>query len=60
MQILWSMLVQTCRLMVGVPDYETYVRHRQEKHPGAPWMSHTEFFRERQRKRYESGAGKCC
>ncbi|MFL5813421.1 MAG: YbdD/YjiX family protein [Bdellovibrionia bacterium] len=52
---------QTFRLMVGVPDYETYVRHQKERHPTAPVLSYKEFFREAQKKRYEgSGQGKCC
>jgi uncharacterized short protein YbdD (DUF466 family) len=42
------MVVQTARLMVGVPDYQTYVVHRQTQHPGLPVMSYEEFFRERQ------------
>src|SRR5919106_6088679 len=48
---------QTARLMVGVPDYETYVTHRQTNHPGQPIMSYTEFFRERQQARYAIGKG---
>jgi uncharacterized short protein YbdD (DUF466 family) len=51
------------RLMVGVPDYDAYVRHRQRVHPGEPIMSYEEFFRERQDSRYAVGRGKlrgCC
>ncbi len=54
---------QTARLMVGVPDYETYVRHRQANHPGQPIMTYEEFFRERQNARYAVGNGRfrgCC
>ena len=54
--------MQTARLMVGVPDYETYLAHRQAHHPSEPVMSYTEFFRERQQARYGRG-GKptgCC
>lgn len=54
--------MQTARLMVGVPDYETYLAHRLAHHPSEPVMSYTEFFRERQRARYSRG-GKptgCC
>jgi uncharacterized short protein YbdD (DUF466 family) len=56
-------LTQAARLMVGVPDYETYVRHRKTAHPGAPIMTYEEFFRERQASRYAVGKGKfrgCC
>ena len=56
-------LRETSRLMVGIPDYDNYVRHRQANHPDLPVMSYEEFFRERQFNRY-SGAngriGKCC
>ena len=30
----WS--VRTARLMVGIPDYQTYVEHRRQTHPGEP------------------------
>jgi uncharacterized short protein YbdD (DUF466 family) len=56
-------VVQTARLMVGVPDYPTYVAHRQAVHPGLPAMSYEEFFRERQAARYAIGKGRfrgCC
>ena len=49
--------------MIGVPDYETYVAHRQAKHPNQPIMTYAEFFRERQQARYAIGKGRfrgCC
>ena len=60
---LYRHLRRTARLMVGVPDYETYVTHRQTRHPGEPVMTYTEFFRERQDSRYGAKSGKisrCC
>ena len=53
-------LGQAMRLMVGLPDYETYVTHAREVHPDRPVMSYEEFFRERQAARYGGGVGKCC
>ena len=53
-------LGQAMRLMVGVPDYDTYVRHIQETHPGQPVMTDEEFFRERQDARYKGRVGRCC
>jgi len=54
-------LAQGLRLMVGVPDYGTYVAHMTAQHPGVPVMSYEAFFRERQQARYGSGrAGRCC
>ena len=53
---------QSMRLMVGVPEYSTYVDHMRNTHPDQPVMSYQEFFRERQEARY-GGNGKitrCC
>jgi len=61
--IIWRRTVQTARLMVGVPDYDTYVAHRRAQHPGEPIMSYAEFFRERQAARYACERGRfkgCC
>lgn len=62
-RLVCEMVVQTARLMVGVPDYQTYVMHRQMQHPDQPVMSYEEFFRERQNARYSVGKGRfrgCC
>ena len=55
-------LAQSLRLMVGVPDYGTYLRHMEAMHPGQPAMSYAEFFRERQQARYGGAGrvGRCC
>jgi uncharacterized short protein YbdD (DUF466 family) len=54
---------RTGRLMIGIPDYQTYVSHRQTFHPHEPIMTYEEFFRERQESRYAVGQGRfrgCC
>lgn len=54
---------QTARLMVGVPDYDTYVAHRQANHPDQPVMTKPEFFRNSQDRRYggsTNGVFRCC
>lgn len=54
---------RTARLMVGIPDYQTYVEHRRAVHPEAPIMTYEEFFRERLEARYAVGKGRfrgCC
>ncbi len=59
----WQLLVRTARLMIGIPDYETYLEHRRIKHPSEPVMTYEEFFKERQDARYAFGKGKisrCC
>jgi uncharacterized short protein YbdD (DUF466 family) len=57
----WS--ARTARLMVGVPDYQTYVEHRRTVHPGQAIMSYEEFFIERQNARFACEKGRfkgCC
>lgn len=51
---------QTTRLMVGIPDYDTYVEHRRVTHPDQPVMTYEEFFIERQNSRYGGRIGRCC
>jgi uncharacterized short protein YbdD (DUF466 family) len=49
--------------MVGIPDYETYVRHRRNVHPGQRIITYQEFFRERRDARYAVSKGRfraCC
>ncbi|MFC5473167.1 YbdD/YjiX family protein [Paraherbaspirillum soli] len=55
-------LGQSMRLMVGVPEYSTYVTHMETNHPDQPVMSYEEFFRERQEARYGGNGriGRCC
>ena len=53
-------LGQAMRLMVGVPEYSTYLEHMESTHPDQPVMSYEEFFRERQEARYGNGKGGCC
>ena len=55
-------LCDGARLMVGVPNYETYVAHMAATHPGQAPMTRTEFFRDRQDARYGGGKGgfRCC
>lgn len=56
-------IAQTAQLMVGLPDYNAYVTHRRQIHPGEPVMTYEEFFRERQTSRYGNDGGKigrCC
>ena len=54
-------LGQAAKMMVGLPDYETYVTHMRATHPELPCMTEIEFFRERQEARYGAGrSGGCC
>ena len=53
---------QAARLMVGVPNYDTYVAHQRREHPDQPVMGYEAFFRERQEARYggKGRIGRCC
>jgi uncharacterized short protein YbdD (DUF466 family) len=53
---------QSFRLMVGLPNYDTYVAHMALTHPDEPVMSYEDFFRERQEARYggKGRMGRCC
>ncbi len=63
LRTLGEWMVQTARLMIGIPDYDTYLDHRRTFHPDDPVMTYAEFFRERQDARYAVGKGRfrgCC
>ena len=52
---------RTARLMVGIPDYDAYAKHRRARHPGETVMSPAEFHRERTDRRYGGGGiSRCC
>ncbi|HKY80213.1 MAG TPA: CstA-like transporter-associated (seleno)protein [Sphingobium sp.] len=58
---LFDRLRRTARMMVGVADYDAYLRHMREHHPTVPAMDRIQFFRERQEARYGGkNGGKCC
>ena len=56
----WRKGVQVCRLIIGIPDYDTYVEHIRRSHPERVPMTYEEFFIERQNARYKGGGGRCC
>jgi uncharacterized short protein YbdD (DUF466 family) len=54
---------QTLKLMIGVGDYDVYVKHMQEHHPDAKLMDYKEWYRNRVDARYgasKDGAMKRC
>jgi uncharacterized short protein YbdD (DUF466 family) len=48
------------RRIIGVPDYDRYVAHVCEKHPGVKPMSREEFERQRLVDRYSRPGSRCC
>lgn len=61
MSRLLATLRRAARSMVGMPDYDSYLRHMAAHHPGRPVMDRTAFFRDRQEARYGGkNGGRCC
>ena len=56
----WRAAARAARLAIGIPDYEVYVAHMREHHPGAPPMDRGEFVLERMQARYGKGRARCC
>jgi uncharacterized short protein YbdD (DUF466 family) len=56
--------VQSClsdfRRIVGMPDYEAYLRHLRLVHPAWPIPSEREFFELYLQARYGNGPTRCC
>jgi uncharacterized short protein YbdD (DUF466 family) len=53
-------LGQSMRLMVGLPEYDTYLAHMELTHPDQTPMTYEAFFRERQEARYGANRAGCC
>jgi uncharacterized short protein YbdD (DUF466 family) len=48
------------RRIVGMPDYQEYVRHLRMMHPAWPIPSEREFFQLYLETRYGNGPSRCC
>jgi uncharacterized short protein YbdD (DUF466 family) len=48
------------RRIVGVPDYDRYVRHMRARHPGAPLQSRAEFFNQCWEDKAKRPGNRCC
>ena len=58
---LWRGARDAARLMIGIPDYDAYVAHCRQHHPGRPPMSREAFYRNRLAARYGGpGSRGCC
>ena len=56
----WRQAVRMGRLTIGVPDYDTYVRHLRSHHPERKVPTYEQFFTERQDARYKNGGNRGC
>lgn len=51
----------TVKVIFNIPDYEKYVKHQREKHPGCPILTEKQFYMQTLKDRYESGkVNRCC
>lgn len=53
-------VAKVVRTIIGAPDYERYVAHVRECHPGQAVMSRDEFARSRLEARYSQPGNRCC
>ena len=53
-------LRQACRQIVGIPDYERYLTHMEEHHPGEPVLSRKEYFARAIDRKYGRSGPRCC
>ena len=53
-------LSQACRQIVGIPDYDRYLAHMAEHHPGEPVLSREEYFARAIDRKYGGSGPRCC
>ena len=51
---------QGARQIFGIPDYERYLAHCAEHHPGEPVLSKREFFAQAIDRKYCKSGPRCC
>ena len=61
MRNILAQITACLRLMVGVGDYDAYVKHCAQHHPRAPVLSREDWYRERVNARYggKKGVQRC-
>lgn len=52
--------VGVLRTVIGVPDYERYLRHMRARHPNCRVMTSDEFAKSRLDARYSRPGSRCC
>jgi uncharacterized short protein YbdD (DUF466 family) len=53
-------LCSACRQVFGMPDYERYLAHAAQRHPGAPVLTPSDFFVQAIERKYGKGGARCC
>ena len=51
---------EVTRRVIGAPDYERYLAHMRQRHPGTEPMSREEFNRRRLEEKYSRPGSRCC
>ena len=55
-----STLVAALRQLLGMPDYQLYLAHMHERHPGETPLSERDYFTTYLESRYADGPNRCC
>ena len=53
-------VAKVVRTIIGAPDYDRYVAHVRECHPGQAVLSRDEFAKNRMEARYNQPGNRCC
>jgi uncharacterized short protein YbdD (DUF466 family) len=53
-------LCSACRQVFGIPDYERYLAHAAQRHPGAPVLTRGDFCAREIERKYGGGSARCC
>jgi uncharacterized short protein YbdD (DUF466 family) len=53
-------VMRVVKTIIGVPDYERYLKHQCERYPDVPPLSKDEFFVERLKAKYSRPGQRCC
>ena len=53
-------VLRVVRAIIGEPDYDRYVAHMRDHHPGCEMASRDEFMRQRMESRYSRPGTRCC
>lgn len=53
-------LCSACRQVFGMPDYDRYVAHARQRHPGGPLLARGDFFKQAIDRKYGKGGARCC
>ena len=56
----FASIARIVKTIIGVPDYERYVAHQRNAHPGCELLSREAFMRDRLEARYNRPGSKCC